>query len=384
MSSANHLVVTGGTLITPTRVVPNQEIHIHDGRIASIGEPDAGRHAGATVINAAGKFVCPGFIDLHVHGCGADSIWSGTVAGMAREMVRFGTTSFLCTSYYDESLLERITDFPPASAEGAEVLGIYLEGPFISKIKRGAIPVAGCIEPSPASLRRVMTRVGPALKLMTVAPELPGVLEIIAELLRAGVVVAQGHSNATCDESRTAADAGARHATHLFNGMRPLTSRDPGIVGAAMTDDAMSVEIIADGVHLHPATMNLVAHSKPGSQIVLVTDAIGGPESIDGTKVVPRFGPVSVRDGAPRLKDGTIAGSILTMDKAVRNTCIFADVSLQDSIAMATLNPARVLGMDDKKGVLRPSADADIVILNSDFSVHMTIARGRIVYESAQ
>jgi N-acetylglucosamine-6-phosphate deacetylase len=322
---------------------------------------------------------------MHIHGIGGHDVWHNapeSIRHMARIMVRFGTTAFLATTFYDLKALRTIRALRRTPHGAAQCLGLYLEGPFISRVKRGAILRRYCVHPEKRKLERILRIAGPMLKVMTVAPELDGAVAAFARLRRAHIVPAIGHSNSSYQVAARAIEAGARHATHLFNAMRTFISREPGVAGAALADDNVSVEVIADGAHIHPTTVALVTKIKPLDKIILITDSLAlagmppgsGPFEMEGKLV-------ELRDGALRFKNGTISGSILTMDKAVRNTMQFAGVSLRKAVMMATLNVARLLGVARRKGRITPGADADLVILDRNLDVETTIARGVIAYQ---
>ena len=381
------ILIRNAHIITPLREIERGAVLVRGSRIASVKPGGAPTWARADlVIDARGKHVVPGFIDMHIHGIGGHDVWHNapeSVRQMARIMVRFGTTSFLATTFYDLKSIKAVkAALRRMATGGAQCLGLYLEGPFISRVKRGAILRRYCVHPEKRKLERILRIAGPALKVMTVAPELDGAFAAFARLRRARIVPAIGHSNSSYDVTIQAIRAGGRHATHLFNAMRMFIARQPGVAGAVMADDTVSVEIIADGAHIHPMTVALVAKTKPLDKIVLITDSLAlaglphgsGPFEMEGKMV-------ELRDGALRFRNNTIAGSILTMDKAVRNVMEFAGVSLREAVMMASLNPARVLGIASRKGLIAPGADADLVILDRDLHIETTIARGVIVYQ---
>ena len=326
--------------------------------------------------------LCPGFIDLQINGAfGADI---GPDADEIRTLVTrlpaTGVTSFLPTLISSPpELYERffVALEEGAAQEGARVLGAHLEGPFLAPERKGAH--------DPANLRSVdLGFLGELLdsghvKIMTLAPELPNSLEAIELLLEEGAAASAGHTEATCEEVSRAVDAGLRLGTHLYNAMRPLAHREPGTVGALLTDDRVKVGIIADGVHVQEAALRLAHRARGSEGLFLVTDAMQaagmppGDYELGGRKV-------RLEDGAVRLADGTLAGSALTMDEAVRNAVRFLDVSLAQAVRMAAETPAAALSLDGK-GKISVGCDADLVLLDAEGTVLETIVAGETVYE---
>jgi N-acetylglucosamine-6-phosphate deacetylase len=279
--------------------------------------------------------------------------------------------------------LERLADAIETAASSAvneneveaQPLGIHLEGPFLSHQRRGVHPPEYLIAPTVETFERFWQAARGHVKMMTIAPELAGALEVIAEAARRGVCVSIGHSDATLEAARAGVKAGARHATHTFNAMRPLDHRAPGILGEVLTDANITADIIADGIHLAPEIVKLFLLAKGFDKSVLITDATAAAGMPDGKYML---GPieVEVKDGKC-TRNGSLAGSVLTMDRAVRNVTHFAGWNLRDSVRAATINAARVVGLKHH-GQLAPGAVADIVVLNAKGEVRKTIVRGRI------
>jgi N-acetylglucosamine-6-phosphate deacetylase len=281
--------------------------------------------------------------------------------------------------------LERLADAIEASqsspaangdAVQARPLGIHLEGPFLSHKRRGVHPPEYLVEPTLAIFESLWQAARGQVRMMTIAPELPGALEVIAEAARRKVCVSIGHSDAVLEDALAGVRAGARHATHTFNAMRPLDHRDPGILAEVLTDDQLSADIIVDGIHVAPEVVQIFLRAKGLERSVLITDATAAAGMPDGTY---QLGPiqVEVKDGKC-TKDGNLAGSVLTMDRAVRNVTRFAGWTLQDAVRAATLNATRAVGLA-QHGHLSPGAEANIVVLNGDGEVKKTMVRGRIV-----
>jgi N-acetylglucosamine-6-phosphate deacetylase len=258
-------------------------------------------------------------------------------------------------------------------------LGVNLEGPFVSPKRPGALPPAWLRAPDDETLRRLMDASGGALRVMTVAPELDGAGHVIETLVRSGVRVSVGHTDATYEQAREAFEAGASHVTHAFNAMRPLHHREPGPLGAALGFDGVTVEVIADGVHLHPATVSLLVRAFGPKRGCLVTDAVSPAGLGEGSF---RIGGHEARfdGGSIRLPDGTIAGSAATMDAVVRNVASWDVAGFSGAVRMASATPAVALGLDTRKGAISPGYDADIVALNGDLDVAATWVGGQLVY----
>jgi N-acetylglucosamine-6-phosphate deacetylase len=393
------LAFTAARLLTPTDTVEHPLLLVEQGRIVEIsGRNNRPAPTGVAVCDLGDSIIAPGYIDLHLHGsAGYDVMDDAAEALPAIEqlLARHGVTSYFPTTVttpIDITLraLERLAEAIETrernfehhqnldGAKRAFPLGIHLEGPFISHIRRGVHPAENLLAPTLALFEQLWQASRGHIRMMTIAPELEGALEVIGEAARRGVCVSLGHSDADFTAAERGIAAGARHATHTFNAMRPLDhstlgDRSPGIVGAVLTDRRVSADIIADGVHLHPAIVNVVAKAKGPEQTVLITDAISATGMPDGHY---RLGSVDVdvRDGKC-LADGKLAGSVLTMDRAVRNLARFAEWSLPEAVAAASQNPARAAGIA-KKGILAAGADADFVVLSPEGKVLRTFIDG--------
>ena len=378
------MIVSAGAVWTPDQELRPGWIQIVSGRIAALGsgEPPAGPRLDAPTLTLA-----PGYVDIHMHGGFGHDLMTGgaAVAALSASLPGHGCTSWLATTVTAPwhptleavSTLAEAVAFPP---EGARPAGLHLEGPFLNPVRRGMQDERYMRQPSVEDAAALLDAGRGHVRTVTLAPELPGGSEVIAYLLGRGVRVALAHSDASYDEARTAVDAGARHVTHCFNAMRPLHHRDPGLVGAAVDDPRLTVEAIADGVHVHPAALRLLWRVKGWRAMALVTDAMQGAGAPEG---VYRFGgrEVRVRDGEARLADGTLAGSVLTMDAAVRQM-VDAGVPPREAVGMATQTPAQVAGLDDV-GRLAPGTRADLIALDADLRVAWTMVGGRIVWRSS-
>src|SRR5229473_8031783 len=383
------LAFTAGRLFTPTDSIEHPVMLVEHGRVVDISARSSRQvPAGVSTCDFGPGVMAPGYVDLHIHGsAGYDVMDDTTEALLAIEqlLVRHGVTSYFPTTVtapMDTTMraLERLADGIEKrernNANGkirALPLGIHLEGPFISHARRGVHPPENLLAPTLALFERFWQAARGRIRMMTIAPELEAATEVIAEAARRGVCVSLGHSDADFAAAERGIVAGARHATHTFNAMRPLDHRRPGILGAVLTDRRVSADIIADGVHLDPAIVKLFADAKGQEQTVLITDAISATGMPEGRY---RLGSleVEVKDGRC-MADGRLAGSVLTMDRAVRNLSRFAGWSLSHAVAAASRNPARIAGFANK-GFLAAGADADFVVLNSAGEVLRTFVGG--------
>lgn len=392
------IVLCAHRLYTPQEEIQNPLLFIEDGLISAIfsrAQREIPNHA--TVVdltkNFAGAILAPGFVDIHMHGGAGLDVMRALPAEL-QHLNKFLTTHGV-TGYFPTTVaapldqtcaaLERLADAiaaAPDSGNGnavqARPLGIHLEGPFLSHKRRGVHPLEYLVEPTLEVFERLWQAARGQVRMMTIAPELPGALEVIAEAARRNVCVSIGHSDAELDAARAGVRAGARHATHTFNAMRPLDHRDPGILAEVLTDRQISADIIADGIHVAPEVVQLFLKAKGVERTVLITDATAAAGMPDGTY---QLGPiqVEVKDGRCTM-DGKLAGSVLTMDCAVRNVTQFAGWSLQDAIRAATLNPARAVGLAQGCGVLTPGVEANLVVLSPGGEVRQTFIRGRAAF----
>ncbi len=390
---SNRLAIVGGAVVTPSEVIERGVVLCEDGRIAFAGSSrEAEPEPDSRVIDAAGRLVLPGLIDTHVHGSGGDDVMANGAEGLrrvSRAQLRSGTTAYLPTTIaarHDE-LLRAIADTLAAennAQPAAEILGLHIEGPYINRAFKGAQP-ADCIrDPNLDECRALLAAAPGRIKIMTLAPELPGGLELIRWLVSAGVIASLGHSEADYDTSLAAIEAGATHATHLFNAMSGTHHRKPGLAAACLNEPGIHAEIILDGVHVHPQMARLAAHAKGRDGLILITDATAAQGCPDGIYTLGGF-QIQVRAPLCTLMDGvTIAGSVLTMNRAVRNAIEFTGMSLVDAAHIASLLPARLCGVQDRKGSIEVGKEADLAVLDPDFSVHLTIRAGEIAYHSTQ
>jgi len=381
------ILFKNGAVILPDTVLFKSDVLVKEGKIAEVGS-DLRCPRGADEIDATGRHVAPGFIDMHVHGAVGEMFEFADVDGytkIAATLARSGTTGFLATlsAMPHENTLETIKTarkFSDVAGE-AKLLGIHLEGPYLSPEAAGAQMVSAMRRPSLDELAEYRDSAGDLLRVMTLAPELDGGLELISALRQHGIVAAAGHSNATFNEIKEAVQAGLAHISHTYNAMRGLHHREPGVVGAALAMDLLTTELICDGHHVHPAAVSVVMRCKPHEKIVFVSDAVaalGLPEGDHDFLGVP----VLVKDGAVRLKHSdNLAGSVLTLDVAIKNAFgWFGNIALKEFFMMASLNPAKVIGMDASKGRIAVGKDADIILMDEHFNVTLTMVEGQIVY----
>ena len=373
-------------LITPLDAIDEAALLIEDGRIVTTGSRrEMSLPANARIVDFGDAVLAPGLIDLHIHGGAGHDVMEcseGSLAAIERHMARHGVTSYCPTTVtapVDKTLhsldfLGKAVTNNANDGSRARPLGIHLEGPFLSHVKRGVHP-SKLLQPASLDLLEKMWEAAQGrVDLLTIAPEIEGALELIAEASRRGVCVSLGHSDADLAQSRAGLNAGARHATHTFNAMRPLDHREPGLLGAVLTDNSLTADIIVDGIHVAPAVVDLFVRAKGLERSVLITDAISATGMPEG---IYSLGGLEVRVHDGRCEsDGRLAGSVLTLDRAIRNTIDFAGVSLQHAIRMSTFNPARVLGIEKRKGILTSGADADITVFTPKGEVIRTIIGG--------
>ena len=336
--------------------------------------------------------IAPGYIDIHTHGLHGHDITTGSqenIAAMACELPRTGVTAFfptIATTGKPETAaqIQRVVAVAESEerGQGAEIVGIRLEGPFISHAKKGAQYEPGIRRPDPVEITTLAALGRGWVRIIDYAPEEDVDDNFLATLVQLGILPCIGHTAATFEQAIHAIDGGARHSTHLFNAMPTLEHRAPGAAGALLTDKRATVEMIADSIHLHPAILKLIVACRGPRDVALITDAVAAAGLPDGEyEFVGR--KVRVADGSVRLASGNLAGSTLTLDRAVRNMVALANMTWADAIRMATLTPAQITGLDGRKGRIAPGMDADLVVLDEQGFVRCTWARGQLVYESA-
>ncbi len=388
--------ILAGAIYTPDEEIENGVILIDGHHIVKVGPKDKVKlPTGTAVIDNRDRLVVPGFIDLHIHGAAGRDLMEGTpdaVAAVATYLARHGITSFLATTVtasIDRTLhaargLGEIIHASHAShgasdkIAGAQPIGIHFEGPFINVKKRGAHPASQIQKPSVATLERMLDAADGTARILSLAPEMEGALAVLEFARSRGLRVGIGHSNATFEEAERAIAAGATHAIHCYNAMRPFGHRDSGIIGAVLTDDRLSAELICDGVHVEPVAVRMLVKSKGLARVILVSDSLSGAGMPDGNYRLGNF-TVHVAGGVCRTVEGNLAGSTITLDAALRNLASFTGHSYRECLPCATSNPARILGLEKQKGVIAPGADADLAILDQNHYVTQTYVRGRPV-----
>lgn len=374
------------------RIIEAGYLKIHGNKIIEIGSlEDFSNEDGCETIEISGRFkAVPGFIDIHIHGVdGADTMDATTEAldTMVSSLPKEGTTSFLATTITQgrveiEKALKNAGDYiqTQRSAGFAEVMGIHLEGPFVNAKMAGAQPIQYIIDSDQEMMEKWQALTNNKIKLVTLAPEQPGGFELIRYLKENGIIASIGHSDATYEEVLRAIDAGVNHVTHLFNQMRGLHHREPGVVGAVFLQDKLKAELIVDGIHVRPEMIELAYKLKRKEGLILITDSMrakclkNGHYDLGGQDVM-------VKDGKAVLEDGTLAGSILRLVDAVKNFQTFSGCSLRDAIELASVNPAKQLNVFDRKGSLAVGKDADIVILDENSDVFLTYCRGTLAFK---
>ncbi len=381
------IAITANRLYTPLETVERPLLLIDGSIIAEVSSQSVREvPRSARLLDLGDAFLSPGFVDIHIHGgAGHDVMENGASALPAVEtlLAAHGVTSYFPTTVtapMDQILaaLERLANAIESSEKSSDgkrskPLGIHLEGPFISYARRGVHPPANLLRPSVETFDRFWQAAGGHIRVMTIAAELDGAKEVIAEAVRRGVCVSLGHTDADWNATRAGIAAGARHATHAFNAMRPLDHREPGIVGEMLANPQLSADIIVDGIHVHPAVVKLFLKAKGADEAVLITDATAATGMPDGRY---RLGSleVEVRNGKC-MSEGKLAGSVLTMDRAVRNVMEFAEWEMAAALRLASLNPAKVVGLTDR-GKIEAGRRADIVALNPAGGVKATIIGG--------
>ncbi|CAL2057052.1 MULTISPECIES: N-acetylglucosamine-6-phosphate deacetylase [Streptomyces] len=375
-AATNPQVLTGANVVLPTGTVKNGTVAIDGTRIT--GAPPAD----AAVLDVSGHWLVPGFVDLHNHGGGGAS-FSGTaeqILTAIRTHRAHGTTTLVASTVTDEmDLLVRQAGLLSELAEQGDIAGIHFEGPFISPCRKGAHSEALLRHPEPAEVRKLIDAARGQARMLTLAAELPGGIDSVRLLAEHGVIAAIGHTDATYEQTVDAIEAGATVATHLFNAMPALGHRTPGPVAALLEDERVTVELINDGTHLHPAALELAFHHAGADRVAFITDAMDAAGIGDGRYML---GPleVEVSEGVARLVEGgSIAGSTLTLDRAFKRAVTVDRLPVEDAVKALSANPARLLGLSDRVGSLEPGKDADLVLLDADFDVRGVMRHGEWV-----
>ncbi|HHW08469.1 MAG TPA: N-acetylglucosamine-6-phosphate deacetylase [Firmicutes bacterium] len=428
-SNGGSLIIENGSLITSGQIIDDGMVAIHEGKIVYAGSrrpvdsawfsnpPARETGAGSISINnninrfdAGRGWICPGLLDVHLHGGGGADVMDASIEALhtiAKAHTRHGTTGFLAgtvTASHQELLpvaevirqavaagANSFASTPASSAssttstpdwQAAAVLGLHLEGPYLSYNRRGAHNAAHLRPPSKEELAELLAILGAHFRMITLAPELENALEIIPWLVQHDVTVSLGHSEAPYELALKAIAAGARHATHTYNGMNALHHRDPGLLTAVLLEDRLTAELIADGIHVHPAVLRLAWKLKGTERTCLVTDAIGAMGMPPGLYNLGGLEVEVVGNTCRLIEGGSLAGSVLGMDIAVKNMVEMVGVPLREAVYMATAVPARQMGLAHCKGALAPGMDGDICVLGQDLLCSATIIAGRPVYRA--
>ncbi|MGW1557539.1 N-acetylglucosamine-6-phosphate deacetylase [Streptomyces sp. NPDC002144] len=372
-------VLAGARVVLPTGVVQDGRVVVEDTRIAATAAENA------EVVDVSGHWLVPGFVDIHNHGGGGASFTSGTVDevlhGIHTHRLHGTTTLVASTVTGDMDFLAQRAGLLSELAEQGDVAGIHFEGPFISPCRKGAHSEELLRDPDPAAVRKLVDAARGKAKMVTLATELPGGIDSVRLLAEQGVIAAIGHTDATYEQTVEAIDAGATVATHLFNAMPQIGHRAPGPITALLEDERITVELIDDGTHLHPASLQLAFHHAGAGRVAFITDAMDAAGFGDGRYML---GPleVEVSEGVARLVEGgSIAGSTLTLDRAFKRAVTVDGLSVEDVVAAISANPARLLGMDDRIGSLEAGKDADLVVLDHQFDLKGVMRRGEWVVD---
>jgi N-acetylglucosamine-6-phosphate deacetylase len=383
-------VVTAHRLYTPTEEIADPFLVLEDGLISEISSRAShASPANAHIVDFDDAALAPGFLDIHIHGGAGLDVMRASTAELPRLgqfLTSHGVIGYFATTVAAPldatcTALERLADAIEQKSESnesatvARPLGIHLEGPFLSHKRRGVHPPEYLVEPTVPIFERLWQAARGHVSMITIAPEIPGAMEVIAEASRRNVCVSIGHSDAELPVAKDAIRAGAQHATHTFNAMRPLDHRNPGIIGEVLSNDTITADIIADGIHVSPEVVKLFLQSKGPERAVLITDAMSATGMPEGRY---QLGPiqVEVKDGKATAGD-SLAGSVLTMDRAVRNVTKFSNWTLREAVRAASLNPAQAVGLSAKHGKLSVGVEANFVVLSPAGDVRKTIVGGR-------
>lgn len=384
-----RFTLRGTRLVDATMDQARGDITVDGEHITAVGSEN---EAVGTIIEAGESIVVPGFIDVHTHGGGGFELHTtdaDQIRAYAHWAASTGVTAFLAgvvgtPGALPLAQLRAAVEATETPGEGAEMLGVHLEGPYINVKRRGAHPPAWLRQPDPGETEQLLQETRGHLRLITVAPELPGAHALIQRMVEAGVTVSIGHTDANYEQTRDAVALGATHVTHCFNAMRPLLHRAPGPLAAIARAPQVQGELIADGVHVHPEVMRLLVRMLGAQRVVVITDALAAAGLEAGSTFEFAGQIAQVICGAAHLQDGTLTGSVLTMRQALYNMLEMTEASLSEALGMLSLNPARAAHVHMRKGRLQPGYDADLLILDPSLNLQATICRGHLAFATAE
>ena len=383
---SQKLLITNCKLFDAADDKQSVSVLIEEGTITQVGQvkqpPDCD-----DVLDAAGRIIAPGFIDVHIQGAGGADVLDATpeaLKAISQTCARFGTTGFLATTVFKPNQKNEHLALAAQSANqnlgGANLLGIHLEGPFISLKKKGMIQPNCLCPPSLQTLDEILDITGDQLRMMTVSPESHQALQIIRHLVGSNIIASFAHSATTYEQTLAGFDAGISHVTHLFNAMSPIHHRSPGPLIAIFQSEHVTAQLIADGVHIHPAVLRFAFETLGANRVIPITDGMQAMGLPDG-KYIYNGVEYESKDGTARYEDGTLIGTSLGISQLLKKLMDFTGCGLEVAIRTATRNPAKLLGIEDKKGSITPGKDADLVLLDSNCDVHTTIVAGKIVFQ---
>jgi len=380
-------LIKSGEVFLKDRILKNASILIKDGKVEEVIEKDI--YDNIKTIDLSNYKVLPGLIDTHIHGANGYDTMDGNYKSLneiSKYLGSVGVTGFLATTVtapWDKirSAVKNVYDAINIGVEGAEILGAYVEGPFITEEHKGAHPTEHIREIDIDDMRELVNSFPSCIKTVTVAPEKERAMELIRYLKSQNINPSIGHTNATYEQTKEAIENGANIAVHVFNGMRGLHHREPGTVGAVLTDDRVTCELIADMIHVHPAVIELVAKLKGTENVNLITDCMRAGGLEDGKYMLGELN-VYVKDGIARIENGSLAGSTLKLITAIKNMVKYVGVNLLDAVNMASIVSARIAGVEHLQGSIEPGKKANFTIIDDDFNVVMTIVNGKIIYSN--
>lgn len=379
------ILIKNAKILAPAKKVQGWLL-IRDRKIADFGEGLPASFSDTKIIDAKGDFVVPGFIDLHIQGAGGADVLDGNyeaINTISKTIAKFGTTGFLATTIVkvgekNQPHLKAVCEAIEKGTDGARILGFHLEGPFINSKKKGMIQPQNIMAPDLNYLKEILEAAEGNLKMMTIAPELEGNIELIKELVKNKIIASFGHSEADYKQTLEGIKAGITHTTHIFNAMRPIHHRQPGPIPAILENVDITAQLISDGVHLHPAIIKLLSKIFTYSRICLITDSLSSAGLADGNYRYNELDYIS-KNGTAWYKDGTLIGTTTPLNLLLKKFVEYTGIPLEQAIKTCTINPARAIGIDTAKGSIEKGKSADLLIMNDNYNVKLTMIEGRIV-----